>query len=350
MSGSSLDGVDVVTCTFTYTDDLIQDWSIDKKSCFSLPKEFVQRIISYKELDAMELRVLDIELGSFFADCIIKHAKDDLRNIQAAGVHGQTIYHLPEKQLTCQLGNGVVMQSKLQIPLVSDFRTKDIVSGGVGTPMAPLADDHLFPSYDFYLNLGGIANLSYQDAKNNWIAYDISPFNQYSNYFAAKAGLAFDTDGTLGSKGVVQQDLVEKMLSYPYFSIEAPKSLDNNWIVEEFIPSAETMGYAIEDSLASFYVFVSKCILASVKGLKEGKRTRMFVTGGGAYNVFFIELLRDFLQEDNIELVLPEKEIIDYKEAILIALATSFKLIGKPNFYSSVTGAKESVCGGVLFD
>jgi len=350
MSGSSLDGVDIVHCSFHYENDMLKAWSLDSSGFFELDAELKHRIRNYKSLDAQSLKSLDIDLGRFFGQCILEHAGDTLEDVDVIGVHGQTIYHLPEQQLTCQLGDGTTIQTIVRQPVVCDFRSRDLQAGGVGTPMAPLADDHLFPEYDVYLNLGGIANVSFKDESSQWIAFDVCPFNQYVNYWAAKMDQPFDEDGKLGAEGQVQEELIAKMSSYPYFKKQAPKSLDNNWIVEQFIPDAEKLGYSVQDSLASFYTFASVSICTALDKTLFNNGGKMLATGGGAYNSFFMEELRKRLGSLGIELVIPEKRIIDYKEAMLIALAASFRLNGKPNFYSSVTGARESVCGGVLYN
>jgi len=350
MSGSSLDGVDVVSCTFYYEGTSLKEWSLDKSQFFELNQLLKTRISNFKTLDPIGIKKLDLDLGKFFGQCIKEHAKGNLISTDVVGVHGQTIYHLPKEKLTCQLGNGMALHTELQVPIVCDFRTKDILAGGVGTPMAPLADENLFSGHDFYLNLGGIANISFKNEKEEWIAYDVCPFNQFTNHYAAKLDLPFDKDGKLGGIGVSKDPMVQQLLSYPYFSMKPPKSLDNNWIVESFIPNAEKLGYSEKDALSSFYNFAVTAVCSTINTIpKEGKRS-MLVTGGGAYNGYFIELLGEKLASKGVNVVIPTKDIIDYKEALLIALAASFKCIGKPNFYSSVTGARESVCGGVLYN
>jgi len=350
MSGSSLDGIDVVSCSFNYKNEHLESWSLDSADFYSLNPDLIAKIKMYKSLSPIELKKLDLDLAAFFAQSINTHRENTDYSYDVVGIHGQTIFHLPKEQLTCQLGNGSKIQSLIRLPVVADFRIKDILAGGEGTPMAPLADDYLFSGYDFYLNLGGIANISYKNSAGDWLAYDVCPFNQLSNYYANKIGLAYDENGLLGSKGSMQNEILKQLESYAYFRKLPPKSLDNNWIMEQFIPKLESLDPSPEDALASFYTFAAQCITEAVLNSGKLNSGKMFITGGGSYNVFFIETLKEKLAKHKLTVVLPEKQIIDNKEAMLIALAASFKLLGKPNFYSSVTGASTSVCGGVLFN
>jgi len=349
MSGSSLDGVDVVSCTFNYDSKQLIAWSLDKSDFYKLDEELASQIRNYASLDPIALNALNQTLGEFYGRCILKHSGEFIETYDAVGVHGQTIYHLPELKLTCQLGCGSTIQARIDIPVVSDFRMKDLLAGGEGTPMAPLADDKLFPGYDYYINLGGIANVSYVNTNGDWIAFDVCPFNQVSNHFASKLNKDYDTDGNIGAQGQVQTALVKLMRSYPFFKKEPPKSLDNNWIMNTFVKDIEELGYSVEDTLSSFYEFTVESICESVQIETSSTNKRLFVSGGGTYNTFFIKKLQERLMQINVELIVPAKDIIDYKEAALIALAASYRLMGKPNFYSSVTGASTSVCGGVLY-
>jgi len=347
MAGSSLDGIDVAVCAFHYLNSELKDWSLDRTGFYPIEKSLASKIRNYKDLSKIDFEQLENDVTLSYADAIQEFIGEESHEIDLVGVHGQTLFHFPKEKRTCQLGKGNVIAKSLGIPTVDNFRIADILQGGEGTPMAPLADCYLYPGYDYYLNLGGIANISSVDKNGKWKAYDVCPFNQVLNYFAKKLGKEFDQNGELGAKGQLDTQLFENLRKLDFFKLPSPKSLDNNWIVEYFIPLMEKSAGSPQDMLRTVYVLFAELIANDLEERPESRS--MLVSGGGAYNKYFIENLQASLNKKNIEVVIPATEVIDFKEAALIALAASFRMLDKPNFFKEVTGAKVSVSGGDLY-
>jgi len=260
-------------------------------------------------------------------------------------VHGHTLMHLPKEGITEQIGNGGVLAAMLDIPTITDFRVQDVAKGGVGTPLAPLVEINLFAGHDYYLNLGGIANLTCVSGEKVLSAYDVCPCNQVLNYFSNQLGKAYDEGGRMAQKGSHIKELVEYLNAIPYFGQSAPKSLDNNWIVNEIIPNFPNG--EVEDVLHTFTNWMARCIANEIE--ESEKSVSLMVTGGGAHNTYFMDCLQNELVNKNCDLVIPSKEIIDFKEAILMCLLGYKYIRGEPNVMSVVTGADSDTIGGALY-
>ena len=251
--------------------------------------------------------------------------------------------HEPQNELTKQLGNGGYIASKTGMPVIADFRIQDIAGGGVGTPLVPIAEQALFKGYQHYLNLGGIANVSHAST-TEWKAYDVCPCNQVLNFFAEKEGLPYDKDGAIASKGLVHQPRLQQWLQLEYLAKPAPKSLDNNWIKKEWIAELETADLSNEVSLCTYVHFIASAIAQRLE--KYPPTDRVFVTGGGAYNQYLMETIDAYLKQ---EVVVAEAQIIDSKEAILMAYLGYLRYCGLPNILREVTGANMELSAGAIY-
>lgn len=343
MSGSSLDGLDIAVCQFNYKNNILDSWEMTHSKTVVIPEEIRIKFANVNQLNAKEYLFLERDFSFFIAKACSSIIEENELHIDLIGSHGHTIFHLPKEKITTQIGDGNIISSLTNCPVVFDFRKRDILSGGVGTPMAPLADRDLFPGYDLYVNLGGIANISFIiDSK--WIAYDLCPFNQVLNHFAKKLGHEYDDKGAIAKTGNVDSEIVLFLKSHYYLNQKYPKSLDNSEVFEDWTIPLEKFNKPIEDVLRSFVAFTSELLSNEINSLNSN--TKVLITGGGAYHSFFIDCLRDKCPTKHI--LIPEAKIVDNKEAILIAYAALCRLRNTPNFISSVTGASEDVCGGTL--
>lgn len=338
MSGSSLDGIDIAMVDFQK-----KKWEILEAKTYGLPPSLVTLLQATPAQNAIELAHTESVYSNFISDCLRKFLPTDTK-IDVAGVHGHTILHLPEIETSWQLLNGGLVAAKSGLPIVCDFRNQDMALGGQGTPMAVIADRDLFIGHDYYLNLGGIANIS-ETHNDGWIAYDICPCNQMLNHFSNKIGLEYDVDGILASQGSVSAELLDKLCSDHFYLESPPKSIDNSWVKDKVIKLAETYKLKTEDSLRTIIEFISIQISNSIKT----KSKSLYVTGGGAKNKFLIEIISEKLNSKDINIVIPEETIIDYKEAILIAYCATLRINSQPNFIGSVSGATNNAIGGALY-
>ena len=155
-------------------------------------------------------------------------------------------------------------------------------------------------------------------------------------------GFEYDDKGILASKGVIDEELLEKLNNLEFYKLEPPKSLGIEWVNQFVSPLFNFTENTIETFLRTYVEHVAQQISIVIQPYKK-----VLFTGGGAYNDFLINRIRELLKVDTI--VVPSREIIDYKEALIFALLGLLKLQGKVNCLSSVTGAKKNHSSGQIF-
>ncbi|MFM7636309.1 MAG: anhydro-N-acetylmuramic acid kinase [Crocinitomicaceae bacterium] len=343
MSGTSLDGLDIACCTFEFTDETV-GFEITHAKTVAYPLALENLLRSATLLKSEDLCFLDKQLGLFFAQQVTLFMEDKqlkIEAIDAIASHGHTVFHQPNRGFTLQIGCGATIALKTGIKVINDFRTKDVLMGGQGAPLVPIGDFDLFRDQaDGFLNLGGFSNISLK-RENSITAYDICPCNLPLNLFSGKMGFSFDEGGKLAKSGVINQKQLEVWDSLTYYNKLAPKSLGTEWLEEYF--------YAHFDSSISLPDALRTCVRHIVnqvtKEFNNYNLNRVLVTGGGAKNDF---LISQMLSATKTELVIPDKIIVDFKEALIFAYLGALFLQGKPNNVPSVTGARAAVCGGTL--
>ncbi len=340
MSGTSLDGVDLAYCTFIYENGH-WDFSIQKAITYKYPLDWKHNLKESIFKDANQLKNLDqlygIYLGNSCREFIDKNKfKPDL-----IASHGHTVFHKPDLGFTLQIGNGEEIARICNTPTVFDFRSMDVKLGGQGAPLVPIGDKLLFNEFDFCLNLGGFANISF-DKNNERIAFDICPVNIVINELCTEIGLDYDKDGKSAKKGCVNPDLLGDLNNLDFFQKPHPKSLGKEFIFEKVNPIINKYTLSTEDKLRTFYEHIAQQI-ASIINSEKGKT--ILISGGGAYNLFLVDLIK---QRTNKNIILPSKEIIEFKEALIFAFLGILKLRGEVNCLASVTGASSDCSGGVL--
>ena len=343
MSGSSLDGLDVALVDIKVTDGELT-WKIIDSFGVEYTPAWVDRLRNYHLLTASEYVRLKYDYSYLIGQTLTVEIKNRNAHVDYISFHGHTLLHHPELGFTEQIGNGGIIAGLTSINTITDFRNQDIAVGGVGTPLAPIVEKELFAGYDYYLNLGGIANITAINSESI-LAYDICPCNQVLNYFSLRLGHEYDDGGDLARSGSFKDSIQNYLSSISYFDNPAPKSLDNNWIRTEFIKGLPTESDV--DTLHTFTNWMAKCIANQIAD--TSRMTKMLVTGGGTHNTYFIELLLEELKKQNCSLVMPDKDIIDNKEAVLMSLLGYKYLHGETNVLCSVTGASRDSIGGAMY-
>src|SRR5262245_2739828 len=179
MSGTSLDGLDVAICRF---EELQGRWSFQVLAAktFVYDQTWRKRLGEAASLDGRELARLHADFGHFTGKCIRDFCKGQKLRPDLAASHGHTVFHEPARKFTLQIGDGAAIAAESGMDTVCDFRTTDIALGGQGAPLVPIGDQLLFGGHKFCLNLGGIANVSY-DNDGKRLAFDIVPANMALN-------------------------------------------------------------------------------------------------------------------------------------------------------------------------
>ncbi len=339
MSGTSLDGLDIAAVEFQRHAEK-WEFEIITAETVSYSPEWRKKLENAPALSGEKLIKLHAEYGTWIGERISEFIKTCSFKPDLIASHGHTVFHQPEKNFTFQLGNGYSIAAATKTTTVADFRAGDVALGGQGAPLVPAGDRLLFQAYDYCLNLGGFANISFgEDGIRK--AFDICPVNFIFNYFAEKKGLPFDKNGALGKTGKVIPVLLDKLNKISFYQQQPPKSLGREWMEKCFMPLLSSSGFADSDILRTVYEHVALQIAICLKGNRS-----VLVTGGGANNKFLIELLQN---KTEAVIVIPPEQIIDYKEALIFAFLGLLKILGKINCYASVTGATNDSSAGTIF-
>jgi anhydro-N-acetylmuramic acid kinase len=343
MSGSSLDGVDLAYCEFQKNTSW--HFSIIKASTYPLRK-WKEKLANARNVDQSTLEIYHVEFGKFLGNLCLQFLNDyQLPKPNLIASHGHTVYHFPEKGITCQLGDGKEIASSTKCMAVNELRKADIALGGKGAPIVPIGDLMLFSDYDFCLNLGGIANISYKE-KNQIVAYDICVANQILNHYANFEGMEYDKDGLLAKKGEICNDLLSSLSKLDYYEQNFPKALDNGYS-NKIIELIDSYKLSTSDSLRTYSEHIAIVLNNELKKLSNNSLSekKLLITGGGAFNTFLAERIS---ANTTVELVWPEKSIIDFKEALIMAFIGVLKIRNEINCLASVTGAKNDCVLGEI--
>ncbi len=343
MSGTSLDGLDMVAARFWQISG-IWKFSIEHAKTLLYSKHWLEKLKKSPHFSGEELIELHTSYGQFLGSETKRFINETNFKPDLISSHGHTVFHQPDKGFTYQTGNGADIAAITKITTVCDFRTGDVALGGQGAPLVPIGDRLLFSEYEYCLNLGGFANISYEK-NGNRIAFDICPVNIVLNHFAEKEGLAYDKNGELGRKGKVNIELLKKLNQLDFYLAEPPKSLGREWVEQVFMKVLSDFEITEEDKLRTIYEHIALQIAGTIAG-EGGDGGKMLVTGGGTFNALLIELISGKTQ---VELVIPANDIINFKEALIFAFLGVLKMRGEINCLASVTGAKCDSSAGLIY-
>ena len=341
MSGTSLDGIDLVYATFNYND--VWHFEIIHSETIEYDKEWHRILKNLVSYSSEGLQQIDKDYTIYLSN-VIKNfiQKNHLKNLDAICSHGHTALHQPNKKLTYQIGNLPNIASLLKNKVVCDFRVQDVEFGGQGAPLVPIGDRLLFSEYHYCINLGGFANVSYE-FKNQRIAFDICPINIVLNYYVKQLGFDFDDEGKIASTGKVNNTLLEQLNALDFYKETPPKSLGLEWVNSHIFPLIDSFNLEVKDILRTFVEHVAIQIANTIG---SDNQKSVLITGGGAYNNFFIERLK---QHSKNKIVIPSKTIVEFKEALIFAFLGVLKLRGEINCLQSVTGANKDHSSGKIY-
>jgi len=354
MSGSSLDGLDIAFVEFQeqggkWTYEIIQ------ADCYSYSAKWVERLRNATNLSAREYQILHTDYGHYtgqqvnrFIDVYQLHYK-----VAVIASHGHTTFHLPAQKMTAQLGDGAAIAAETQLPVVSDLRALDVAFGGQGAPIVPIGEKLLWTEYAYFLNIGGIANISFN--ANPYVAFDVCPANRVLNMLANNAGKVYDAGGEMAASGSVNVVLLEKLNDLAYYNQSYPKSLANDFGTDVIFPMIRDSGCSIVDGLRTFVEHIAIQIKRAITTAQlcppdlVPTGSLLLATGGGALNTFLIERLNCHLKDLKIEVAVPDERLINYKEALIMAFIGVLRWRQEYNVLSSVTGAARDSIGGALW-
>lgn len=343
MSGTSLDGLDLALVEFgsgTETDAL--EFDILASETVEYSDIWVRALKNAPTISGKELTRLDADYGRFIGEaCRIFLEKNNV-SADLIASHGHTVFHEPQDGYTLQIGKGVYIAERAGIATAYDFRSADLAQGGHGAPLVPVGDLLLFSKYDCCVNLGGIANLSRMHSKTDGIGFDICPFNILLNHYSQELGFAFDKGGEMARKGIFDALLFETLNAFPFYSEPAPKSLDKEAILKTYLPVINQFNLKASDVLNT----LCRHFAFQVGNALDGSQDAL-ITGGGAFNDYFMDLLAA-----NFSGILhkPSKQLIEFKEAVIFSLLGYLRYHGGDNILKAITGGHKNLSSGILIN
>ena len=346
MSGTSLDGLDLACTEFWLDENNQWKYSIIHAKTKPYSENWRRKLSEAIHLSETDHQRLDEEYGLYIGKTAKKYLDSTRFPAALIGSHGHTSHHQPHQGISKQLGAGSVIAEITQLPTISDFRIGDVQRGGQGAPLVPIGDALLFGEYTACLNLGGIANISF-DQEGKRIAFDIGLANMGLNDLMKNESPPYDDQGEKAKKGKLQHLLLKQLNALPYFDKAAPKSTGIEWYLAEVKPLIDKADFCKEDKLRTLIEHMTQQIIR-VLPLHQGRKpSQLLVTGGGAHNRFWMQQLRHSLPA-NYWLKLPDRQLIDFKEALVFAFMALLRQEGQINILSTVTGAREDSSGGQL--
>lgn len=339
MSGTSLDGLDICFSKFWKENGR---WKFEILNAETIPySEVLEKSLRNSiHLSAADLLALNADYGFYLGKTVRKFIrKHNLSEIALIASHGHTVLHQPERKFTLQIGDGKAIKIETGIPVVYDFRSQDVLLGGNGAPLVPIGDELLFPDYDACLNLGGFSNISFK-LDDRRIAFDIAPVNIVLNKLAQHFNQNYDQNGDLARQGNIDHQLLQNLNSLEFYKKTYPKSLGIEWCNENIFPLFS--GVETSDLLATFTEHTAQQI---IKIFNEFQLKKVLFTGGGTYNTFLIEKIKD---KTNAEIIIPGKNIIDFKEALIFAFMGILRLNNENNILASATGSSQDHSSGII--
>jgi anhydro-N-acetylmuramic acid kinase len=373
MSGTSADGTDAALCEIAGAGETTRARVLAHLTIpFARPLR--ERIYALAEADASEVCELNVLLGETFAEAVLavcKAAGIGLREVHLVGSHGQTAAHRPRSAgrigATLQIGEAAVISERTGLPVVCDFRVRDVAAGGEGAPLVPLVDHLLFRAPGVrraIQNIGGIANVTLVgDAFADLVAFDTGPGNMALDAVtrAASRGMeAYDAEGLRAARGQIDPALLAELHRHPFLALPPPKSTGREAFGRPFVyplldrfaaraPSAPGLS-PLDDLLATLTRFTAETIARSYREHLPAPPDEVYLCGGGAAN----PTLRAHLQSlcapipvrDTGALGVPPKA----KEAVAFAVLANETLFGHPGNVPRATGARGGrVLGKISF-
>ena len=352
MSGTSADGLTV--CAIQ-----IRPFKIIHFKNYPYPKELQTRLLNAYRLKAADLSELHYELGILYAQSARRFLKDfhlSANDLCVVGSHGQTVLHVPHGKIphTLQIAEPSFLAAALGVPVVSDFRAKDMALGGQGAPLVPFFDEYIWGQKPpkILLNIGGISNLSLVGKNIKTSGFDLGPGNTLIDLCARQfLQKPFDKNGATAAKGTPDKALVNKLLKQPFFTQKPPKSLDKNdfgqtYLTRYFLSKGKQN---INNLLATVTYFTAAAIADQItRFIPKNQQQELVVCGGGCFNKTLLRFLRNLLPQLKITTSLAYGIDPQAKEAAAFALLAWLALHKKTNHCPRATGARQKTILGKI--
>ncbi len=352
MSGTSLDGVDVAIVD-------IEGRRVRTVAFRSTPYTNALRreilAVSNATTTTAAISRLNFRLGEVYAQQVIgacNHAGVEMESIKLIGCHGQTIYHESGRN-TLQIGEAAVIAERTGIPVVSDFRTRDIAAGGKGAPLVSFTDYLLFhhrARNRVALNIGGIANFTAISKAGEMTAFDTGPGNMVIDALVTLhtgGKQKFDRGGRIAAQGHVDRGLLDRLLDDPYYKERPPKTAGREQYGTEFVERMVKSKLSLPDLIATATALTAATIAIGIERF-AGACDDLIVSGGGAHNPQIMAHLAAFLPSAAIGTTADYGIDVDAKEAVAFAIMAHETWRRRPSNMPAATGARRPVILGKI--
>jgi anhydro-N-acetylmuramic acid kinase len=355
ISGTSMDGIDVALIK-TDGREIVQG---GPGRMMPYPAELRQKLQTFlidpSLAERDPLTALEHDVTDAFTAAVVGFMRDEsiaAASVDLIGLHGQTVYHRPERRFTRQLGFGQKMAQHLGISVVDGMRQADVKAGGHGAPLVPLYHAALaaqLPRPLMVLNLGGVGNVTYlgrsATGEETILAFDTGPASALIDDFVLKRfGLPYDDGGRIAASGKVDPAILANLMAHPFFAEKPPKSLDR----QAFHARVEQVQNLSEvDAVATLTAFTIEATVAALNHV-EAQPQRWLITGGGRHNASFMAGLAKRLgvPVDPVEAVGWNGDLLEAQCFGYLAVRST---LGLPLSLPSTTGVPEAITGGVLW-
>ena len=357
MNGTSVDGIDLVLTKIKKVKNQIHIEYVDQ-SHLQIEMELRNRLIqaTTHQMNLAEVSILHHDLGRYYAKKVTAIVRKKKWKVDLVGLHGQTVFHAAP-QATLQIGEASYLAAALGKTVIADFRVADLAVGGQGAPIASLFHEKIFLNKKQMVsvhNLGGMSNLTLIDPKKGvQKAFDTGPANILMDLFVQKmtsGKLQFDQDGKWASRGIADQNLVDQLLTHPFFAKKPPKSCGREEFGESFLNKFLSVASHLteDDQIATLTELTARSIADAYKKISAKKLKEIIFCGGGAKNKYLLSRVKYHLPE--VEVTTTEK----YGWPVMSIEGAAFALLAAYRFYEKsanlphTTGAKRSVLLGKI--
>ena len=371
MSGTSADGVDVALCDIG-GEPADHGVALLQGATFNYDSDMRRRILDC--CDPATSRVdriaaLHVDLAEIFAECtlsLIHQAGLTAQQVDLIGSHGQTIWHnvLPSGQVSVslQIVEAAVIAERTGITTISNFRARDIASGGQGAPLTSYVDWLLLrhpTHWRAVQNIGGMGNVTFLPPLNNStaqpVAFDTGPGNALLDIAVEQltdSAATYDRDGEIARQGRVNEEWLDELLSHPYYARGYPKTTGRETFgtaaARTLVADAQRRGLASAEIIATLTALTASNIADAYERFAPAPVHEVILGGGGRHNPVVVEMLRQLLAP---AVVRTHEDIgmdSDFKEALVFALLAYESWHGRPATLPALTGARHpSILGQI---
>lgn len=360
ISGTSADGIDAALVRFDGDQTRVRPTLLFGRTYPWDPALRARLVALGQQAAALtldEVGELDVRIGHAFAAAAMAAIRDAglaPRAITAIGSHGQTLRHRPQGDapFTLQLGDAHVIAERCGVPVVADFRRRDVAAGGHGAPLVPafhaavLGDPHEDRAV---LNLGGIANLTLLPARGDVRGFDTGPANGLMDAWCLRhTGNHYDAGGALARQGRVDAALLARLLAEPWFAAPPPKSTGRDQFHLGWVEAALAGNESTADVQATLLALTARTVADALQASQPGTR-RVIVCGGGVHNPLLMAALAEAMPATTIASSAAHGLDPDAVEAMAFAWLAREHLAGRPGNLPAVTGAAGPRVLGALY-